>query len=85
MFDIMKKITYTLTLLLAIMAASCSDVLDQKPTNRYTDAQVWQDEFLITSHLANLYDMAAFMINDAMALYGNSPVNVEFSDRKSVV
>lgn len=79
MFDIMKRITYALTLLVAFLSASCSDVLDQKPTNRYTDAQVWQDEFLITSHLANLYDMAAFMINDAMALYGNSPVNVEFS------
>jgi hypothetical protein len=79
MFEIMKKITYALTLLVALLAASCSDVLDQEPTDRYTDAQVWQDEFLITSHLANLYAMSAFMINDAVALFGNSPVNVEFS------
>ena len=62
-----------------ITAASCSDYLEQTPTDRYTDEQVWRDEFLLDSHLADLYAMSAFMINDAVALYGDSPVNVEFS------
>ena len=75
----MKKITYSLLLSAMILGTACSDYLEQTPTNRYTDAQVWQDEFLIDSHLADLYAMSAFMINDAVALYGNSPVNVEFS------
>ncbi len=75
----MKKITYSLMILAAMAAASCSDILEQTPTDRYTDAQVWQDEYLINSHLADLYAMSAFMINDAMATYGYSPVNVEFS------
>lgn len=75
----MKKLTYSLILSATILAAGCSDYLEQTPTNRYTDAQVWQDEFLLDSHLADLYAMSAFMINDAVALYGNSPVNMEFS------
>ena len=75
----MKKITYSLLLSAMILGTACSDYLEQTPTNMYTDAQVWQDEFLIDSHLADLYAMSAFMINDAVALYGNSPVNVEFS------
>ena len=75
----MKKITYSLMILAAMTAASCSDILEQTPTDRYTDAQVWQDEYLIDSHLANLYAMSVFMINDAVASYGNSPVNVDFS------
>ena len=61
------------------LAVSCSGYLEQSPTDKYTDAQVWQDSYLIESHLANLYAMSVFMINDAMATYGNSPVNVEFS------
>lgn len=76
----MKKINkYCLLLSATLMSAACSDYLEQTPTNRYTDAQVWQDEFLLDSHLADLYAMSAFMINDAVALYGDSPVNVEFS------
>ena len=75
----MRKITYCLLFSAALVATACSDYLEQTPTNRYTDAQVWQDEFLLDSHLADLYAMSAFMINDAVALYGNSPVNMEFS------
>lgn len=62
-----------------LTATACSDYLEQTPTNRYTDAQVWQDAFLIDSHLADLYAMSAFMINDAVSTYGNSPINVDFS------
>ena len=75
----MKKIIYFLFLFAALSVSSCSKILDQTPTDRYTDAQVWQDSYLIDSHLADLYAMSAYMINDAMCLYGNSPVNVEFS------
>lgn len=63
----------------ALAATSCMDILDQSPTDRYTDAQVWQDSYLIDSHLAELYAMSAYMVNDAVALYGNSPVNKNFS------
>lgn len=74
----MKKIIFSI-LLSSLVLSGCSDILDQTPTDRYTDAQVWQDEFLIDSHLADLYAMSAFMINDAVCTYGNAPVNVEFS------
>ncbi len=75
----MKKIIYTLSFLAVLSLASCSNILEQTPTDRYTDDQVWKDEYLINSHLAELYHMAAFMINDAVATYGSSPVNVNFS------
>lgn len=76
----MKKIVLHCLIIFAVLsAASCSDILEQTPTDRYTDAQVWQDAFLIDSHLADLYAMSAFMLNDAVALYGDSPVNIDFS------
>ena len=76
----MKKIFYALMLTALFTAVSCTEnILEQTPTNQYTDAQVWNDSYLITSHLANLYAMSVFMINDAIATYGNSPVNVDFS------
>ena len=76
---VMKKIIYAFILAAFFTAVSCTDPLDQVPTNQYTDAQVWQDEFLIESHLANLYAMSVFMINDALCTYGESPVNIDFS------
>ncbi len=79
----MKKLKYSLLLSATIVAAACSDYLEQTPTSQYTDAQVWQDEFLLDSHLANLYAMSAYMINDAVALYGNSPVNWDFASSAS--
>ncbi|MBP9986659.1 MAG: RagB/SusD family nutrient uptake outer membrane protein [Bacteroidales bacterium] len=76
----MKKIFYALMLTALFTAVSCTeDILEQTPTNRYTDAQVWDDPFLIESHLANLYAMSTFMVNDALATYGDSPLNVDFS------
>ncbi len=76
----MKKIFYALMLTALFTAVSCTEnILEQTPTNRYTDAQVWNDPFLIESHLANLYAMSTFMVNDAIATFGNSPVNVDFS------
>ncbi|MCR5547586.1 MAG: RagB/SusD family nutrient uptake outer membrane protein [Bacteroidales bacterium] len=75
----MKKILSAFTLAALFTAVSCTDPLDQLPTNQYTDAQVWQDDYLIESHLANLYAMSVFMINDAACVYGESPVNVDFA------
>ncbi len=76
---VMKKILYAFILAALFTAVSCTDPLDQTPTNQYTDAQVWQDEFLIESHLANLYAMSVFMINDALCTYGTSPINIDFN------
>lgn len=76
---VMKKIIYALTLAALFTAVSCADYLEQTPTNQYTDAQVWQDEFLVESHLAELYAQSVFMINDAVASFNNSPLNVDFS------
>ena len=77
----MKKIFYALTLAALFTAVSCADYLEQTPTNQYTDAQVWQDEYLVESHLAELYAASVFMINDALASYDGpnpSPLNVDF-------
>ena len=76
----MKKILYAFILAALFTAVSCTDPLEQVPTNQYTDAQVWQDEFLIESHLADLYAMSVFMINDALCTYsGTCPGNIDFA------
>lgn len=73
----MKKVIVSFPIFL--IAVACSGILEQTPTNQYTDAQVWNDEFLIESHLAELYAMSTFMVGDALAVYGTSPLNVDFS------
>lgn len=77
----MKRILAFFTLATLLIAVSCvPDVLEQTPTDQFTDAQVWQDEYLIESHLAELYAMSVFMVNDAVALFSSSsPLNVDFS------
>ncbi|MBQ7459462.1 MAG: RagB/SusD family nutrient uptake outer membrane protein, partial [Bacteroidales bacterium] len=77
----MKKIIAIVTLAILLLTVSCApDILDQTPTDQFTDAQVWQDEFLIESHLAELYAMSVFMVNDAVAIFSStSPLNVDFS------
>lgn len=47
--------------------ASCTDVLDQIPSDRYTDAVVWNDETLILQHLAQLYAYTPVMVQDCPA------------------
>ena len=74
----MKKIIFSITLAALFTAVACTDPLDQVPTNQYTDAQVWQDEYLIESHLAELYAISAFMINDALCTFCDSHSNVDF-------
>lgn len=75
----MKKIFYSLSIFAALSLASCSNILDQTPTDQFTDGQVWNDTYLIDCHLAELYHMSAFMVNDAVATFGSSPINVEYS------
>ena len=49
------KIYLALVALSMTSFTSCMDVLDQTPTDRYTDAVVWNDETLVLQHLAQLY------------------------------
>ncbi len=50
----MKKIFYTI--LVTLVCLSCSeDVLDKKPLDLITDADVWNDEVLIDSYLTDAY------------------------------
>ncbi len=75
----MKHAKYILSLALLLGAASCEQILEQTPTNQVTDAQLWQDEYMLESHLAELYAMSVFMVGDAVALYGQSPLNIDFN------
>jgi len=47
---------------------SCYKVLDQVPTDRYTDAVVWNDPYLLDAHLAQLYACTPVMVGDAINL-----------------
>ena len=64
----------------AMTATSCYDVLDQVPTDRYTDAVVWNDATLLDQHLAQLYLWTPVMINDAstvMTSWGREAFDVD--------
>ncbi len=82
----MKKIIYSafIGFVLAFGGTSCQDVLNQAPTDQYTDAQVWNDEFLLESHLAQLYAMTSVMVQDAGCISNmGSPLNVTFGSNWS--
>lgn len=64
----MKKIDILIVALIALSLSSCSDVLDQVPSDRYTDALVWNDPYLLDMHLAELYACTPVMIQDAVSL-----------------
>lgn len=64
--------------LIAILLSSCNDVLDQVPNDRYTDALVWNDPYLLDTHLAELYACTPVMIQDAITLmnsWNGAPMN----------
>jgi len=65
----------------AVAMVSCYDVLDQIPTDRFTDAVVWNDPFLLEQHLAQLYMFTPVMVGDAVANatigWTGSPMNVD--------
>jgi hypothetical protein len=50
--------------LTAVSLTACTDILDQIPSDRYNDAIVWNDEALITQHLAQLYAFTPVMVQD---------------------
>ena len=61
------KIYLALVALSMTSFTSCMDVLDQTPTDRYTDAVVWNDETLVLQHLAQLYAYTPVMVQDCPA------------------
>lgn len=64
----------------ALTMNSCYQVLDQVPTDRYTDAVVWNDPYLLDAHLAELYACVPVMVNDAVTLmnsWSGAPLNVD--------
>lgn len=82
-----RKFQIIVLALVTVLAVSCSDILNQKPSDQYTDAQLWNDEFLVENHLAQLYAMCPVMVNDALCVYSpdNSPLNINFSDYISML
>ena len=70
---------------LAATMTSCYDVLDKVPTDRYTDAVVWNDPALLDMYLAELYACTPVMINDATCLYDSSPMNRDGNDWGTVM
>ncbi|WP_108821087.1 RagB/SusD family nutrient uptake outer membrane protein [Dysgonomonas sp. Marseille-P4361] len=77
----MKKKFYIAIVALATMTmTSCYDVLEQSPTDRYTDAVVWDDPYLLSAHLAELYACTPVMVQDAVCLmntWNGAPMNVD--------
>jgi hypothetical protein len=78
----MKTILKSTIAALAVMftITSCYEVLDQSPTDRYSDAVVWDDPYLLNAHLAELYACVPVMVQDAVCIYpstGSSLANYD--------
>lgn len=75
------KNKFTLTIVaLATMMTSCYNVLDQAPSDIYSDAVVWNDPYLLDSHLAELYACTPIMVQDANSLmntWDGAPMNAD--------
>ncbi|MDD4591520.1 MAG: RagB/SusD family nutrient uptake outer membrane protein [Parabacteroides sp.] len=74
----MKNIYILIIALITLFLNSCNDVLDQVPSDRYTDALVWNDPYLLDTHLAELYACTPVMIQDAITLmnsWNGAPMN----------
>lgn len=72
------KFNLIIAVLAAMTITSCYDVLDQEPTDRYSDAVVWNDPYLLDAHLADLYSCTPVMVQDAICIMpndGTSPMN----------
>lgn len=75
------KTNYKKLVILALATSamtSCYKVLDQVPTDRYTDAVVWNDPYLLDAHLAELYACTPVMVGDAINLmntWDGAPMN----------
>ncbi len=55
----MKKFKYIL-LLIVILFPSCEDVLDRKPLDKISEADVWKNEAMMASYVTNLYSRFPF-------------------------
>ena len=74
----MKTIFRLLTVAWVVMTmTSCYDVLDQIPTDRYSDGVVYSDPVLMEAHLADLYACTSVMVQDAVLTLndGVAPMN----------
>lgn len=74
------KFNLIIAALTATTIISCTKVLDQVPSDQYTDAVVWNDPYLLNAHLAELYACVPVMIQDAVTLmntWNGSPMNVD--------
>lgn len=82
------KIKLAITAWVAMTITSCYDVLDQTPTDRYSDAVVWSDPVLLDAHLAELYLCTPVMINDAICLmtsWSGAPMNRDGNDQAYMI
>ena len=52
---------FLLGILLIILSVSCEDALDKKPLDLISEDAVWQDETLVNSYFAHLYNSAQFL------------------------
>ena len=78
-----KKLNIALLVIVTTAMTSCYKVLDQVPTDRYTDAVVWSDPYLLEAHLAELYNNVPVMVNDAICLmnsWSGAPMNRDGND-----
>lgn len=83
-----RKINLAFLVLATTALTSCYKVLDQVPTDRYTDAVVWNDPYLLEAHLAELYANVPVMINDATCLmnsWNGAPMNRDGNDFATVM
>ncbi|MFT4018346.1 MAG: RagB/SusD family nutrient uptake outer membrane protein [Agriterribacter sp.] len=75
-----SKFNIAIAAIAALTMSSCYKVMDQVPTDRYTDAVVWNDPVLLDAHLAELYACVPVMIQDATTLmnsWSGAPMNVD--------
>ncbi|MFZ4262024.1 RagB/SusD family nutrient uptake outer membrane protein [Sphingobacterium sp. HJSM2_6] len=78
-----RKFNLAYILLATASLTSCYKVLDQVPTDRYTDAVVWSDPYLLEAHLTELYSNVPVMVNDAICLmntWNGAPMNRDGND-----
>lgn len=75
----MKKINYILLAAISCLLVSCTDdLLDKKPLDKFTDANLWEDPVLIDLFLTSQYAYTPVMINDATTMFSSwdgSPFN----------
>mgnify|MGYP000989358968 CR=1 FL=1 len=83
-----RRFNIALIMLATTAMSSCYKVLDQVPTDRYTDAIVWSDPYLLDAHLSQLYSNVPVMVNDAICLmntWDGAPMNRDGNDFATIM